>query len=177
VAVSTRSTLRANARSGGVRVLGRRLPVLFLAPSPDLHNPPHEQVLVAVAWCRTRSRAIGPPLRHLLPRSPPASSFHPLSTPRAVARGARGGWCSPSHSLLLLLLVLFPPRPPFPLQRRRSTHYPPHEQLLVGLEVGGARRLVLLSSSSSSSSCFPIVPRSPSSIVFPPTIHPTSSCS
>jgi hypothetical protein len=57
-----------------------------------------------------------PPFAISSPVPPPASSFHPLSTPRAVARGARGGWCSPSHSLLLLLLlvVLFPHRPPVP---------------------------------------------------------------
>jgi hypothetical protein len=57
-----------------------------------------------------------PPFAISSPVPPPASSFHPLSTPRAVARGARGGWCSPSRSplLLLLLVVLFPHRPPVP---------------------------------------------------------------
>jgi hypothetical protein len=57
-----------------------------------------------------------PPFAISSPVPPPASSFHPLSTPRAVARGARGGWCSPSHSplLLLLIVVLFPHRPPVP---------------------------------------------------------------
>jgi hypothetical protein len=32
------------------------------------------------------------------PVPPPVLSFHPLSTPRAVAREAGGGWCSPSSS-------------------------------------------------------------------------------
>jgi hypothetical protein len=139
VAVSTQSTLRANARSGGVRVLGRHLPVLFLAPSPDLHNPPHKQLLVGLEVGGARrlvllssSSSSSSSCFPIVPVHPPALLFHPLSTPQAVAHGARGGWCSLSCSplLLLLLLVLFPHRPHFP-----------------------------------------------SSIVVPPTIHPTSSCS
>jgi hypothetical protein len=57
-----------------------------------------------------------PPFAISSPVPPPASSFHPLSTPQAVARGARGGWCSLSRSplLLLLIVVLFPHRPPIP---------------------------------------------------------------
>jgi hypothetical protein len=116
-----------------------------------------------------------PPFTISSPVPPPASSFHPLSTPRAVARGARGGWCSLSHSLLLLLLILFPPRPPIPPPA--SSCHP----LSTPRAVARGARGGWCSPSRSPLLLLLLVVlflhRPPSSIIFPPTIHPTSSCS
>ena len=50
--------------------------------------PPHEQLLVAAVG----GAVVVVVLRHRL--SSLSLSFHPLSTPRAVAREAGGGWCA-----------------------------------------------------------------------------------
>ena len=71
--------------------------------------------------------------------------FHQPSTPRAVARGAGGGWCVVVVSPLVGMPGCCPSFPIYPLSSspfhiplvypplHRSTHQPPHEQLLVRL--------------------------------------------
>jgi hypothetical protein len=71
------------------------------------------------------------------------ASFHPQSTPRAVAREAGCGWCVVA---VVFVAVVFACSLPsfsscrFRRFRRRSTHDPPHEQLLVRLGMGGVSR-------------------------------------
>jgi hypothetical protein len=81
--VSTRSTLRARAGSGGGRVLGCRLiHLVFMRValySSCTHDPPYEQLLVGMGWV-------------------PLSSFHPRSIPRAVAREAGMGGAAVASS-------------------------------------------------------------------------------
>ena len=80
----------------------RRLPF----PSPALplvspphrrstHQPPHEQLLVRLGWvvCRCSSPYSPPPFVVAAAARSSSLSFHPRSTPRAVAREAGGGWC------------------------------------------------------------------------------------
>jgi hypothetical protein len=79
----------------------------------------------------------------------PALSFHPLSTPRAVAREARGALCRPRHLVLPpppcrhLVSHHFPssfriPVPPSALSFPHSrTPYSPREQSFTAVE-GGA---------------------------------------
>jgi hypothetical protein len=116
-AVSTRSTLRANAHSSGCRVLGsspvpcRPLTSLFPltpgvgSPPADFCHlllvlphwpvctslPPYEQLLIAeglMLWCLVvRIRRF--PFSLVL--TPSSSNQHPQSTPRAVAREAGTG--------------------------------------------------------------------------------------
>jgi hypothetical protein len=84
-----------------VWVLGRRLPLLpLLLPrifTVDPHNLPHEQVLVAVAWCGPAVPAQFIPPFAISPVPPLASPFHPSSTPRADAHEAGDGWWSWWH--------------------------------------------------------------------------------
>jgi hypothetical protein len=110
------------------------LPPLPSLPSPSSRcgavtcplapDPPCEQMLAVVGCGCWVVFPLAPPPRFL-------SSFHPRSTPRAVARGAGGGW--------YVVVVVIPLR----WRWRRSTHDPPHEQLLVGLEVGGVSFVAL----------------------------------
>ena len=76
VAVSTRSTLRANVHSGGGQVLGHHHHCL---PPLSLTTPPPCQLGLTVVVA--------------LPHPPWLSSFCPLSTSRAVACEIGGRWC------------------------------------------------------------------------------------
>ena len=70
------------------------------------HSPPNKQLLVRLGVGGVASFVV------LLPRwCCPSSSlpFHPRSTPRAVARGAGGGWCVVRHVVLVLGLSVVVP--------------------------------------------------------------------
>ena len=120
--------------------------------------PPHEQLLVAAVGGAVVVVVLGSssscPRRPLIlivvlpssscsPRRRPGSStlsFHPRSTPRAVAREAGGGWCV-IHSGLpwcrrRLSSFSLPTAPRWCCCLSSSSHLPPHEQLLVRLGAG-----------------------------------------
>jgi hypothetical protein len=79
VAVSTRFTPQANARSGGARVLGH-------------HHSPHHSPRHSPRYPPPPCRCLSPPVSQRWCHPASSSPFHPPSTPRAVAREAGGRW-------------------------------------------------------------------------------------
>jgi hypothetical protein len=177
------STRRAVARRHGV-VLGlcplasssSSFPVARVVVVPP--RPTHELLLVRLGVGGVASFVV------LFPcccRPSSSLPFHPRSTPRAVARGAGGGWCVIRHVVLVLvsLGVTRPVAPEPPCEQVLAavgagagvchlsspslpgmvhTCKPPYEQLLVGVVAGAVssprRRLAPLPLSLASSSSY-----------------------
>ena len=136
MAVSTQSTLRASARSGGCWVLGCHPPRLGVVASP----PPAPRILPASS-CSQRQGVLVRRPRVPLPSSsrlrPPSLSPPPSSPPSPRHTCPPLPWSRPPFRPSLPRLRWCHPRPSS-LCHRRPTHYPPHEQSLVRLGVRGA---------------------------------------
>jgi len=131
------------------------------------HDPPHEQLLMRLGVGGVVSFVLLLPCCcHPLSLLP----FHPQSTPRAVARGAGGGWCVIHHVVLVLgssvMVSIMAVRGGGVMQLVAPK--PPCKQLLIGMVVGG------MSSLGAGVIVMPLL-----LLMWPlaPTIHPASDCS
>jgi hypothetical protein len=107
---STRDPPHEQLLVGLGRVVCRSLPymvvvVIAMRWRCSTRDPPHEQLLVGLEVGGLSFVGLCWRWRLWVRRSSLFSSFHPRSTPRAVARGAEGGWSVVRWPMLALAFV------------------------------------------------------------------------